>query len=107
MNSQKRHPNVININEAEHREIKKGRHQMDLLRLGAAAGGRAIGAMHITLPPGALSFPFHAHWVNEEAIYVISGKGAARIGDAQVPVQAGDWIALPPGDEFAHQMENN
>jgi uncharacterized cupin superfamily protein len=35
---------------------------------------------------------------NEEALFVISGSGTARIGDQRVAVRAGDWIAVrrPP-----------
>src|SRR5262249_58926377 len=55
---------------------------------------------------GVTPSPRHAHYVNEEAIYVLSGSGEARIGDARVPVRPGDWIALPTGPEHAHQMVN-
>jgi uncharacterized cupin superfamily protein len=33
----------------------------------------------------------------EEAIYVISGRGVARIGESRLPVRAGDWLAFPIG----------
>jgi uncharacterized cupin superfamily protein len=59
------------------------------------------------LAPGALSYPFHFHCANEEAIFVVSGRGTARIGESRVSVRAGDWIALPIGPEYAHQMIND
>jgi uncharacterized cupin superfamily protein len=59
------------------------------------------------LPPGAISFPFHYHCANEEAVYIISGTGTARVGDARVKVRPGDWIAYPVGPAHAHQMIND
>lgn len=87
--------------------MEKGRHRMQLRRLGAAAGGQLIGANLTEVPPGAVSFPFHYHCATEEAVYVLSGSGTARIGDARVAVGAGDWIAFPPGPEHPHQMIND
>ena len=103
----RRHPNVINVDETEVRAMKKGRHDMGLRRLGGPALAKHLGAIHTTLPPGAISFPMHAHWANEEAIFIISGKGTARIGDARIPVRPGDWITLLAGPEHAHQMVND
>jgi uncharacterized cupin superfamily protein len=101
-----RHANVRNGDEVEVREVIKGRHKMRLRRLGGPAGSIALGGTLTEVAPGGLSFPRHAHHVNEEAIYVLSGSGEARIGDARVPVRPGDWIALPVGPEHAHQMVN-
>jgi uncharacterized cupin superfamily protein len=101
-----RHANVRNADEVEVREMIKGRHNMRLRQLGKPAGSIALGATLTEVAPGGISFPRHAHYVNEEAIYVLSGSGEARIGDARVPVRPGDWIALPTGPEHAHQMVN-
>ena len=102
-----RHPNVRNADEVETREMIKGRHNMRLRQLGRPAGSRALGATLTEVAPGAVSFPRHAHHANEEAIYVLSGSGEARIGEARVAVRPGDWIALPPGPAHAHQMVNS
>jgi len=101
-----RHANVRNADEVDVREMIKGRHNMRLRRLGKPAGSIELGATLTEVAPGGISFPRHAHYVNEEAIYVLSGSGEARIGDARVPVRPGDWIALPTGPEHAHQMVN-
>jgi uncharacterized cupin superfamily protein len=108
MTSQRRHPNVVNAEEVDKKELfHKGKHHVFARRLGAATGSQQLGAMLTELPPGAISFPLHYHCGNEEAIYVISGTGTARIGDARVPVRAGDWIAHPVGPAHAHQMIND
>jgi len=101
-----RHPNIRNIDEVEAREMTRGRHRMRLTRVGDAAGSRKLGAIVTEVAPGAISFPFHAHTAAEEAIYVLSGSGEARIGTARVAVRPGDWIAFPVGPEHAHQMIN-
>jgi uncharacterized cupin superfamily protein len=104
---ERRHPNVVNVDEVEATELKKGKHEARMRRLGAQAGNAQIGATLTELPPGAVSFPFHYHCANEEAIYVVSGTGTARIGDARIAVRAGDWIAMPVGPDHAHQMIND
>lgn len=76
-------------------------------RLGAAAGGSMIGANLIELTPRSVSFPFHYHCATEEAIYVLAGRGIARLGEARMEVGPGDWIAFPVGPEYAHQMIND
>jgi uncharacterized cupin superfamily protein len=105
--SERRHPNVINRDELSPSEMKKGKHQIITRRLGAAAGGTQLGASLTEIPPGAISYPFHYHCVKEEALYILSGTGTARIGDARVAVRAGDWIAYPVGPAHAHQMIND
>ena len=105
--AERRHPNVINTDEVEAQHTQKGKHQVRARRLGPHAGNAQIGATLTELPPGALSYPFHYHCMNEEAIYVVAGTGTARMGDARVAIRAGDWIALPVGPDHAHQMIND
>jgi uncharacterized cupin superfamily protein len=105
--SERRHPNVINRDEAPQTETKKGKHQILTRRLGPATGSLKLGATLTEIPPGAISYPFHYHCAKEEAVYVLSGTGTARIGEARVAVRAGDWVAYPVGPAHAHQMIND
>lgn len=107
MTTPRRHPNIVNQDELSPTEISKGKHHSIGRRFGPAAGNQQLGAMLMELAPGKISFPFHYHCANEEAIYVVSGKGTARIGDARVAIRAGDWIAHPVGPAHAHQMIND
>lgn len=107
MSESRRHPNVVNRDDVAVMPMNKGKHQMKLRRLGAAAGGSMLGANLTELPPGAVSFPFHYHCATEEALYVIRGSGIARIGAERVPVREGDYLAFPVGPEHAHQMIND
>jgi len=102
-----RHPNIVNCADVSAMEMSKGKHRVKMRRLGARAGGQMLGATHTEVAPHSVSFPFHYHCATEEAIYVLSGSGLVRIGDAKVRIGPGDWIALPPGPEHPHQMIND
>jgi uncharacterized cupin superfamily protein len=104
---ERRHPNVVNVDEAPTNALAKGRHRGTSHQLAKLAGNLQLGASLMELPPGAISYPFHYHCMNEEAIYIVSGTGTARIGEARVAVRAGDWIAYPAGPATAHQMIND
>lgn len=103
----RRHPNVINVDEVVPSAVARGAHRFTRASLGGAAGGRQLGGSVYVLEPGARSYPLHWHGANEEAIYVLAGTGLARLGDARVPIRAGDWIALPTGPAHAHQLIND
>ena len=57
------------------------------------------------LAPGKKSFPFHAHHVTEEALFVLSGRGKVRGADGEQPIGAGDYVSFPTG--AAHQLIND
>jgi uncharacterized cupin superfamily protein len=103
----RRHPQVVNISEVEEKEMRKGRMANRSRRLGAAAGGVALGCTHLELAPGDTSYPYHFHSAQEEALYVLEGSGTLRIGTQEVAVGAGDYVALPAGPEFTHALKNN
>lgn len=104
-------PSVTHVVHADQLEWSESRHgDHHLLRskqLGKAAGGQKLGCRIIELAPGKRSWPHHFHLSNEEAIYVLSGRGKIRLGDASVAVQAGSYVALPPHPSTAHQMVND
>jgi uncharacterized cupin superfamily protein len=104
--STRRHPNIVNRDEIEAKPTDRGKHRFTRRRFTSAAGNQQLGGSLMEVAPGAISYPFHFHTNNEEAIYVISGSGIARIGEERVPVRAGDWIAHPVGRANAHQMIN-
>ena len=45
-------------------------------KLGGQAGGEHLGASLYEIPPGQATFPFHAHFANEELLIVIEGRPA-------------------------------
>ena len=42
--------------------------------------GRGHGTTFFRVPPGASAVPYHAHHANEEAAYVLQGRGTLRMG---------------------------
>jgi uncharacterized cupin superfamily protein len=72
----------------------------------SAAGGRTLGCSMFELDPGKTAFAFHYHLGNEEAVYVLAGDGTLRLGDRRLPLRSGDYVALPAGEDHAHQITN-
>jgi uncharacterized cupin superfamily protein len=104
MSAARRHPQVVNVEELTPREENTGHFVFRTRRLGAQAGGRALGCSHYELAPGMTAFPFHFHSAFEEALYILEGTGTLRIGNDQVELRAGDYVAFPAGPDFAHQL---
>lgn len=66
----------------------------------------ALGASVWRLPPGKKSFPFHAHHITEEALYVVSGTAKVRTPDGLTAIGPGDFVSFEPGGP-AHQLIND
>lgn len=75
-------------------------------QLGAAAGNEKLGCSLYEVPPGCRAFPYHYHYANEEAIYVLEGKGTLQLVGEEVEIASGDYIAFPSGESSAHQIVN-
>ena len=105
--AQRRHTNVVNLQEVDTKEMVFGNNfGCRMKQLGWAAAGKQLGCTHYELAPGRAAFPFHFHCANEEAIFVLEGEAVLRLGEGEVAVRAGDYVALPPGPQGAHQMVN-
>jgi uncharacterized cupin superfamily protein len=106
--SNQSHSQCVNVDDVPSTEFSYGqRFQVTRKQLGMAAGGRKLGCTLVELLPGKRSWPLHYHTANEEAIYVLEGKGRVRIGDSEVPVRPGDYVALLSGPDGAHQTYND
>jgi uncharacterized cupin superfamily protein len=75
-------------------------------RVSDAAGGRDLGCTMVELEAGKTARPFLYRTGNEEALYVLGGHGTLRIGSDRLPLREGDYVALPPGPDTAHQVTN-
>jgi uncharacterized cupin superfamily protein len=93
----RRHPNVIHLDKATGREQSHGRFAYANRRLWVGANGGQIACSWYEVPPGKQALPHHWHSTVEEAIFVLEGAGATRIGDERIPIAAGDYIAYPAG----------
>ena len=104
----RRHPNVVNVNEVEPISREKGNRFAHVDRhLGYSTGGRGIGCSWYEVPPGKTAWPYHYHTANEESLYVLEGTGTMRIGKQEVAVGPGDYISFPVGPDHAHQLINS
>ena len=75
-------------------------------RLAATAGARHLGCSLYEVPPGKCAWPRHAHLGNEEAVFVLSGRGVVRQGEADSEITTGDYLTFRRGKEHVHQIVN-
>jgi uncharacterized cupin superfamily protein len=73
-------------------------------RLAHDAGLRRIGVNIARIPPGKESFVYHRHHVEEEWLYILSGRAAIELDGTEHEVGPGDFVAFPPG--VAHHVRN-
>jgi uncharacterized cupin superfamily protein len=100
---------VLNIDEVQLRDHAHGAHfEAKLGRIGPVVGAKKLGCQLHIVPAGKKAFPRHAHHVNEEMMFILSGRGTYRHGDQEFPIRAGDVVAAPAGDAAsAHQIVNS
>ena len=104
--SERRHPNIVNLDEVQATETAQGGFGSRRSRLAAAAGAVALGCSHFEVAPGKTAFPFHFHTNTEEALYILEGRGTLRLGSDAIEVRAGDYVALRPVPEAPHALAN-
>jgi uncharacterized cupin superfamily protein len=63
---------------------------------------RRISVGVATVPAGRESFVKHLHRHDEEWLYVLSGRGAAELGEREEPIGPGDFLGFPAGEPAHH-----
>jgi uncharacterized cupin superfamily protein len=76
-------------------------------RIGRQAGARQLGASLFELPPGAVSFPLHIHYANEEMLVVVAGRPTLQTLSESRPLEPGEVVACPAGRDGAHRLTND
>ncbi|MEM9404136.1 MAG: cupin domain-containing protein [Pseudomonadota bacterium] len=74
--------------------------------LGDLTGLTGIGVHLVEIEPGHDSTELHAHYYEDECVYILEGEATATIGDTTSIVRAGDFIAYPAGGA-AHKLQNS
>ncbi len=74
-------------------------------RMSHLAGLQRVGVSKVMVPAGKESFIYHSHHCEEEWIYILSGKGVARIEEQEYEVSAGDFMGFPT-PSVAHHLAN-
>ncbi len=99
---------IINIEDVPFEKWSRGgRPRFAIAWVAQRLNARKLGFNVTVVPPGQRSFPYHMHHANEEMFFVLEGRGSIRIGRARRRIREGDFISLPPGREFAHQILND
>lgn len=75
-------------------------------RLGDACGLTRFGVNLVTLGPGAQSALRHWHTLEDEFVYVLSGKVALVTDAGEQVLSAGDCAGYPAGSRDAHHFVN-
>ena len=88
------HPHPLNINA-----VRRTR------PLGDLTGLTRLGVHLVRLTPGHDSSEYHRHHNSDEFIYVLKGRGTARVGTESVTVSQGDFLGFPAGGP-AHSLSN-
>lgn len=73
--------------------------------LSQLAGLETLGLHLVNLTQGQFSTEYHSHQEDEEFIYILSGRGIARIGDTHRDVAQGDFMGFKAHSE-AHSLYN-
>lgn len=82
------------------------RSQITGAMLGRMTGLRRTGVSLARLAPGKESFVYHSHQLEEEWIYVLSGRGTALIDGREHDVGPGDFMGFPT-PSVAHHLLNS
>ena len=109
-----RFSNVVNARDVPQQDYSEpsGRYQVGGREIAEEVGARDLGYSIVSIEPGSRSCPFHFHHGEEEAFYVLEGRGLLRQGDGEgedelVELGPGDVIAFPAGTGIAHQFIND
>lgn len=99
---------VVNLDDVPLMDFGNGAgFEAKLGRIGPIVGAEQLGCALTVVPAGKKAFPFHNHHANEEMVFILSGTGELRLGDARYPVRTGDVVAMKAGGaEHAHQIIN-
>ncbi len=81
------------------------RSEIFLSRLSDPTGLTHLGVSLARIPPGKESFALHVHSIQEEWIYVLTGRGHVRLDDQEVPIGPGDFVGFPAKGP-AHVLRN-
>ncbi len=95
-------PRVV-VSAGERGEPKRFSHPQNprsevwLSALSRPAGLKRVAVVHARVPGGKDAYVFHTHARDEEWMYVLSGRGVARLGEAAREIGPGDFLGFVPG----------
>ena len=110
MSDEKSYPHLVRRKEIEADESTfshpwNDKSEITGTHLSGLAGLKRSGVSLVRIPPGKESFAYHLHHREEEWIFVLSGKGVARIDGEDYELNVGDFVAFPT-PSVAHNTSN-
>jgi len=103
------HANVVNVSDVQEIEHTVGDHwggAYKPLTPSMIPRGGTLGVNLSRLPRGRATCPFHYHQREDEAFFILSGRGVLRYGDDVRLIKQGDCVSCPAGTRVAHQIAN-
>lgn len=81
-------------------------HSFRRKQLAAAAGSEELGVSRYSVDPGKETWHRHYHTANEEALYVLDGSGAVRLGpeETEIALEPGTYVTFPADERGAHSI---
>jgi uncharacterized cupin superfamily protein len=73
--------------------------------LSELTGLQRVGLHHIRIPAGKESFVFHTHRLEEEFLYVLSGRGVVEVDDQTYEIGPGDFVGFST-PSVGHHLRN-
>ncbi len=74
------------------------------VRLSRIGDLKRVGVSLARVPPGKESFCYHKHHIEEEWLYILSGRAMVDMDGTEHEVGPGDFVAFAPG--VAHNLRN-
>ncbi|KZN47814.1 cupin domain-containing protein [Pseudoalteromonas luteoviolacea] len=103
-------PNVVNIEDIEEQDQSVedvwGTGFKPITPMLDDSSGARLGMNLTRVEKGKVSCPVHYHLNEDEAFYILSGKGVFRYGEQYQVVGPGDCISCPAGTQIGHQFAN-
>lgn len=97
---------VKNYQNAECETIEQNGNKFTVKPVISSKKGRQYAINFVEVEPENYAYSYHWHEINEEAFYIISGKGIVRTTGGEVNVKSGDVITFPTGPKGAHVIRN-
>ena len=69
-------------------------------------GAAKVGVGLLELPPGSDTSPAHYHTLEEEHLYVLSGRVILLLGEERFELGPGSYVCFPAGRPEKHQLRN-
>ncbi len=97
----------ISTKDQEWREMSHGdRFHHGRKSLTGMDNDTGIGCALYKVSPGKRAFPSHAHLANDEALFVLEGRGVLTVGDEDIQLGGGEFVMIPRGSGTPHVLVN-